>query len=309
MKFTERFWTETIPRLTDVSVAALLHALHTAPDSLPRGVIRSGVGHWSNTRYAWAASHIDAELSVAPGIVVDPRAELACVWEVATSEIPPGIHPARAWGRKIALVQASFAGEIANRMQANMGGATRESFHEGLKEGKMKISKKPTPMPQRPPADPFEPLLASLKQYERLLRAELGAEDIGNVASAADRRSIVNVLAAGYDETFILDALAGRAEKCRKAPRWREIDTADTFLRITWLCSDLRRLQEAERVGAMLKSEPESPVIVGKDGKRYVHGMQIHESTPEDPNAPLPAGIDYDALGPNQWLKPPGSKK
>jgi hypothetical protein len=59
----------------------------------------------------------------------------------------------------------------------------------------------------------------------------------------------------------------------------------------------------------MLKSEPESPVIVGKDGKRYVHGMQIHESTPEDPNAPLPAGIDYDALGPNQWLKPPGSKK
>ena len=310
MKFPERFWNETIPHLTDVSVAALLHALTTAPESLPRGVIRSGVGQWSDTRYAWAAAHIDAELSIAPGITTDPRARLACVWEVATAEQPPGVRPASGWGRRIAETQASFVQELSERLLDRMAGDTRTAFRAALAAAGLKTKRtaRSTPLPPRPCADPFEPMLASLKQYERALRAELGSEDIGDVASAADRRSVVNVLAAGYDEAFILDALAGRAEKCRKNPRWREVDTADTFLRITWLCSDLRRLQEAERVGSMIKQEPESPVIVGKDGKRYFNGMEMFQPEPApDPNATL-APFDYDALGPNRWVKKPEPK-
>lgn len=304
MKFTPRFWSETIPRLTDVSVAALLQALSEAPEDIPRGVIRTGAKAWESTRYAWAAEHISAELVVAAGITVDARVELACVWEVATAELPPGPRPASMWGRRIAETQATFARELAKRLQGRMRGATRTAFQQGLSSVGMRVAKA-TPMLPRPRADDFEPLLQSIKKLEAELRADLGAEPIGSTPSAADRRSLVNVLAAGYDAEYLMDALAGRAEKCRKAPRWRDIDTADTFMRISWLCADLKRLQEAERVGAMLKQEPESAIVVGKDGRRYIHGMRMHESTPDDPNAPLPAAIDFEALGPNQWLKPP----
>ena len=310
MKFPERFWTETIPRLTDVSVAALLHALATAPESLPRGVIRASAGHWAETRYAWAATQIDAELSIAPGITVDPRAELAVVWEVATAELPPGVRPAAGWARRIALTQASFAHELADRLQRPMRGETRSSFQAALAAAGLKVKKtrKVTTLPPRPRADPFEPLLVAIKRYERSLRAELDVEDLGERPSAADRRAIVGVLAAGYDEEFVLDALAGRAEKCRKNPRWRDVDTAESYLRITWLCTDLRRLQEAQRVGAVIKQEPESAVVVGEDGRRYFNGMEIFQTEPApDPNATL-APFDYDALGPNRWVKRPEPK-
>jgi len=301
VKYTARFWSETIPRLTDVSVAALLHALADAPDDLPRGVIRTGPKAWADTRYAWAAEHITAEIEVTAGITVDPRVELACVWEVATAELPAGPRPAPGWGRRIAETQASFARELAKRLQGRMRGATRAAFQQGLSAAGLRVMKA-TPMLPRKRADDFEPLLASVKKLEAELRAELGAEPLGDTPSAADRRSFVNVLAAGYEAEYLMDALAGRAEKCRKAPRWRDIDTADTFLRITWLCGDLKRLQEAERVGAMLKQEPESPIIVGKDGRRYTHGMEIFEGAEPAVN-PEAAKLVYENLPPNRWIK------
>lgn len=301
MKYPVRFWEETIPRLTDVSVAALLHALADAPDHLPRGVVRSSAAVWSATRYAWAAEHITAEIAIAAGVTVDQRVELACIWELATAEVPPGPRAAVWWGQRIAQTQASFAPDLYRKMMAMMGPGSQAGFEQGYRSTGEKVPRGRKVAP-RPRADDFEPLLASVKKLEAELRAELGAEPLGDTPSAADRRSFVNVLAAGYEAEYLMDALAGRAEKCRKAPRWRDIDTADTFLRITWLCGDLKRLQEAERVGAMLKQEPESPIIVGKDGRRYTHGMEIFEGAEPAVN-PEAAKLVYENLPPNRWIK------
>ena len=85
MKIPQSFWSETAPRLTDVSLAALLYGLHRSGVDLPVGVLRTGEA-WNDTRFAWAADQVAAEIAAAPGVAVDPNARLAVVWEVAVAE-------------------------------------------------------------------------------------------------------------------------------------------------------------------------------------------------------------------------------
>jgi hypothetical protein len=255
VKQPEQFWSETIPRLSDLAVAALLYGLGNGPKDLPAGVVRSEVPAWESTRFAWAAQQITSELASAAGTSYDAGVGLLVVWSVATAELPRGPGPARHWGRAIAMTRASWVHELAKRLGSQMRGATQDAFREGLADKGAKI-KSFAPLRPRPRADPFEADLAMAKALERQLRAEFAdVDDLGDKPSPADRRAFVNILAAGYTTEQVMDALRGRADKCRRSRRWRDVDTVQVFLRLSWLCAEVRRFVESEQVGASLSHE------------------------------------------------------
>lgn len=276
MKQPEQFWTETIPRLSDLAVAALLYGLGNGPASLPAGVVRSEVPAWEATRFAWAAQQITSELATAAGTSYDAGVGLLVVWSVATAELPRGVGPAKHWGRSIAMTKASWVHELAKRLGSQMRGATQAAFQEGLADKGAKI-KSFAPLRPRPRADPFEADIAAAKVLERQLRAEFpDVDDLGDKPSPADRRAFVGILAAGYTSEQVFDALRGRADKCRRSRRWRDIDTAQIFLRITWLCAEVRRFVESEQVGASLAQDT-TGIVIGESGRKFVGGREVYE--------------------------------
>jgi len=276
VKVPDLFWTETATRLTDLSLGALLYALHRAPDGTPPGIVRANTAAWEDTRYAWAAGLISDEIAAAPGLSIDSATGLALVWEVALAELPRGPKGATFWARWLLASQASWARELANRMRGQMQGSTLATFEAELLKGKWgKL--RATPMRPRPRADPFEHELVAAKELEHRLRAEFDdIDDLGATPRAADRRAFVQALAAGFDAEQIMDALRGRADKARRSRRWKDIDTAQVFLRLVWVCGSTRRLVEAEQVGASLRTD-QGGIIVGEGGRRFVHGREIVE--------------------------------
>jgi hypothetical protein len=276
VKQPEQFWSETIPRLSDLAVAALLYGLGNGPKDLPTGVVRSEVPAWESTRFAWAAQQITSELASAAGTSYDAGVGLLVVWSVATAELPRGPGPARHWGRAIAMTRASWVHELAKRLGSQMRGATQEAFREGLADKGAKI-KSFAPLRPRPRADPFEADLVMAKALERQLRVEFAdIDDLGDKPSSADRRAFVGILAAGYTTEQVMDALRGRADKCRRSRRWRDIDTGQVFLRLTWICAEVRRFIEAEQVGASL-SQDTTGIVVGEGGRKFVGGREVYE--------------------------------
>lgn len=273
VKLPERFWQETCPRVTDVTLAALLQSLLHSPDTLPVGVINVATTAFEATRFAWAATQIAGELAIAPGLTVDSLSGLAVVWEVALAELPRGPYAAAYWGRRIADTQASWARELAKRLGSKMEPVTRAPFEKSLRESgwpKFKV----TPMKPRRRVDGFEAELQLAKRTEHLLRSEFqDADDLGERPSPADRRAFVAILSAGFSVEQTLDALRGRADKCRRHRRWKDLDTAQVFLRLTWLCADVRRFVDAEQVGASLRQDP-SGIVTGPAGN-FAHGLEI----------------------------------
>lgn len=274
MKLPDRFWIETISRLSDIGVAALLYSLGRQPEDLPFGVVRSEVPAWEATRFGWAAQLITSELATAAGTTYDPGVGLLVVWSVATAELPHGPGPARGWGRLIAKTQASWRRELVKRLGSQLRGATQAAFLAGLSDIDMKKTRSLAPMRPRPRADAFEVELVLAKKLEYQLRARFpDVDDLGTKPSPADRRTFASILAAGFTGEQVLDALRGQAEKCAKNRRWRDIDAAQSFLKVSWLCGDVTRLERAEQVGASLRQDP-SGIVTGPAGN-FAHGLEI----------------------------------
>lgn len=275
MKIPALFWTQTAPRLSDVSIAAVLTALHRAPEGIP-GVFMASASAWEDTRFGWAAGLIADEVAGTQGIVVDSTTGLALVWEIALAELPKGPKGATSWARRLISLQTSWARELGNRLRGIMEGSTLAAFEaEVTRLGWKRL--KVAPMRQRVRVDPFEAELRAAKELEHQLRASFDElDDLGATPRAADRRAFVQALAAGFDAEQIMDALRGRADKSRRSRRWKDIDTAQVFLRLVWLCGSPRRLQESEQVGASLRQEQGS-IITGENGRRFAHGREIVE--------------------------------
>lgn len=276
VKFPLRFRTDTLSRLSDVAAAALMFGLTDPADLLPLGVFQADAHAWGSTRFAWAAGQVAAEIAAAPGITVDAGG-LAVVWEVAAAELPHGPGPARGWGRKIGATQASWVRELVRVLGAKMTPSSREALIAGVNEtSDRKLARVAPPRP-RPRGDPFEAGLALAKQTERQLRAEFaGVDDLGDKPSPADRRCYVNIVGAGFTEEQVIDALLGRADKCRRQRRWKDLDTVQTFLRLSWLCAEVRRFVESEQVGASLAQDT-TGIVVGEGGRKFVGGREVYE--------------------------------
>lgn len=297
MKFPERFWAETTPRLTDVAVAALLTVLLHRADELPPGVLRARAVDLEDTRFGWAAVQIAAEIAAAPGVTVDSTTGLAVVWEVAMHDLPRGPGPALAAGRRIGATQSSWTRELANRIGSQLTGSGREQFLVGLQETMAIRTVKP--QRPRPRADRFEPELLLAKRLERQLRAEFdGVEDRGERPSAADRIAIVNALGLGLEIADILQALHGRAEKCRRSRLWQGHDTAEIFLNIAWVFADKRRIDEALRA-APAAPVPDNAIVRGPAGL-FVAGRQVAESAPEQEPSPPPDSSGLQTI--TDWI-------
>lgn len=296
MKFPDRFWIETTPRLTDVALAALLTVLLRGADDLPPGVIRARAIDLEETRFAWAASQIADEIGAAPGITVDGDTGLAVVWELASRALPQGPGPALAVGRLLGATQSSWTKELAHRIGTQLTGKSVQQFLRGLQE--TIAIRKLKPQRPRPRSDRFEPDLLVAKRLERHLRAEFeGVEDRGERPGAADRIAIVNALGLGYETSDILQALHGRAEKCRRSRMWQATDTAEAFLRIAWVFAEKRRIEEALRTSPAVPV-PDTAIIRGPGGT-FVAGRQVF--APEA--VPIPAAPDGDGANPvRDWL-------
>lgn len=275
MKFTERFWTETIPRLSVAAEAALLHVLLRRSADLPPGVFNASAATFEELgRFAWAPSQIEAELAFAPGVVVDTRTKLAVVWEVALSDLPRAPMPARGHGRRIGLTAASWTPELYERTRQALDGTVRAAFVAGFAE-KAKAGR-PHAMKARPRVADIDPDVAMLKGLEHELRASFdGVTDGGKKASAADRLAIVKLLAHGVSVEDIAMALRGRAEKCARSRMWQDIDTAEHFLWLSWVCSTRSRFDDAVRSAPM--SQASDVGLVRTQAGTFVGGRQLFE--------------------------------
>ena len=291
MKFPDRFWVETTPRLTDAALAALLQTLLRPSDDLPVGVLKVRPFDFEATRFAWAATQIAGELAHAPGVTSDPATGLAVVWAIAERDLPRGPGPAIASGRRVGATLSSWTKELGNRIGSQLSGAGAVAFLKGLKEN-IEIRKLKPKLP-RPRADPFEPMLVLAKKRERELRSEfIGVDDIGETASAADRLAFVKALSVGYSDADLLRALDGRAAKCRRSRLYQGTDTAESFLRIAWVFAEKWRIDDAIRAAP---AAVEDTAIVRGPGGTFVGGRQVDESpAPVNPDAPVVC--DEDSL-------------
>ena len=180
------------------------------------------------------------------------------------------------WAKRIVATEASWAKELVKRLAARMNDVTRDVFVRTVAEqGWPRF--KPSPVKVRPRVDGFEPELHAAKRLEHRLRATFSdVDDLGELPSPADRRAFVTALGAGYSGEQVLDALRGQAEKCAKNRRWRDVDAAQSFLRISWVCSDANRFERAEQAGATLRQDP-TTITIGVGGAKFVGGREVYE--------------------------------
>jgi len=304
VKFPERFWTKTISRLSVAAEAALVHALLRRPPDLPPGVfLASAAAFEPHSRYAWSASQIEEELAAADGIAVDSNSKLAVVWEVALANLPTAPMPARGHGRRVVATGASWMAELAKRTKQAMSGSTRVAFEQAVEPFLKPGAKQAVRAKPRPRGDDFNASIVMLKRLERELRSGFhGVTDLGDQPSIKDRLEMARIMAHGVELDDIVRALHGRAEKCRRSRVWQGQDTAEKYLRLSWICATRTRFDDA--LGEAPAPMPDTAIVRGPGGT-FVGGRQICEPdspAPIDPEPPADIGVLDD------WLARHGSR-
>jgi len=220
----------------------------------------------------FAVRDILAALAGVPGLTVDPYAEMVVVWEM--------IDHGRGWSkpqaiglaRRLAASPASFCSEVARRIRARLSPDVAEAFTAAYKTSGGKA--RPSVPPRH--VDPLGPALADLKRLEQSLRADFpGRSDLGASPSPADRALVVRTLAMGYTTADIGRALRGQAASAARKPLWSCEDTAESWVRLTWILSDVGRLRRA------LSERPAGEtagVVALDDGRRFAPAGEIVEA-------------------------------
>lgn len=272
-----------LPHVSDVSGGALLVFLSQDAKRLMPGVCELTPGRLDGSRYSYAARWILDELSGAPECSRDAYTGHLIAWPVIDS-LAAAPQQARAWAQRLAGLGATWTPEAAARLQRRLSPASAKAFGEAWKAS-AKGSRARAPAPPVP--DRADPLLRELKLLERQLRGDFeGRTDLGDRPSADERLLFIRALALGFTAADVGRALRGRAAACRRAPTWKGEDTAEGFLRLTWLLGGADRLQRAlsERLDV---DADEAGLVVGDDGRRFVAGMEVVDvSTSEVTQAP-----------------------
>ena len=241
MFFSERFWTITALKLSDVALAAMVWGLDFGADKYAPGVFSAKAEDLG--RFKWAAGCILAEFVAAPGVTIDQRAGLGVVWSEIFAPKIANPNMARHRGKIVGKIQASFIPEVLALLRAQLKPAAQQALDAGVAEvGRTKPILPPRP---RPRTDRYEATLIRAKLRERQLRDAFGVEDMGDEPTIADRRALVKIMGTGATAAQVLEALEGRAEDCRSRRMWRGNDTAELYLRITWICAETSRFEAA----------------------------------------------------------------
>ena len=117
MFFSERFWSITAPKLSDVALAALVAGLELDSDKHPPGVFRATKDTLVE-RFRWAADYILGEFSAAPSVTIDQRAGLGVVWSEIHAPVIANPNMARSRGARVAAVHASFISVVLALLRA-----------------------------------------------------------------------------------------------------------------------------------------------------------------------------------------------
>lgn len=295
---TERLRTHTLGKITDAAAAALLLGLIYPRAALPPGVFEASADRLrdAHPRFAWAAAEIAAEIAAAPNVVVCTTTGLGVCWSEIYSPRINNPSMAQHRGRLVARTGASFARELLDRMTVDASDTCRAALATGYEDELREMKKAGTPIPRKRRAQPsdLDSVVTRAKRMERELRAEFdGVEDMGGEPSAAERRDIVRILSLGVTAPQICQALQGRAVQCHRSRMWDGIDTAEEFLRLRWICSSLKRFEDA--LAAAPIERPKSAVVKTEHGT-FVGGRQLIEPFID----PDPAPGDPRLL--DEWL-------
>lgn len=286
MVFSERLRTHTLPKLTDVTVAALLSALAFPRAQHPPGVFEATAERFRDSRFGWAAEYIAAEIAAAPGVTVCTRTGLGVVWSEIHHPTVANPNMARARGKLIAETATSFNDEMIRELVATLSTATAVALNQAYLENRAK--RPPPTQRQRAQRDEFEDVLAAAKKLERELRAEFDVADLGPTPSPAERRAVVGILSTGATGEQLLEALEGRAADCRVSRHWDGKDTADLYLRITWICARPKRFEKA--LGAVPAEEPLPAEFIRNEHGTFIGGRELAEPVPEALEPPTIGG-------------------
>lgn len=290
MFFSERFWSITAPKLSDVALAALVAGLELDSDKHPPGVFRATKDTLVE-RFRWAADYILGEFSAAPSVTIDQRAGLGVVWSEIHAPVIANPNMARSRGARVAAVHASFIPEVLALLRAQLKPAAQLALDAGAASvGRTKALPPPR---TRARFDRYEATLIRAKLRERQLREPFGVEDMGEQPSVADRRAVVRIMGTGATSQQVLEALEGRAERCRQQRMWKGNDTAEKYLRLTFICDDTGRFQEAL---AWAPAPPIERAVVRTEHGTFVGGRQLTEP-PAVPAAEVKFEDPEDALG------------
>jgi hypothetical protein len=303
MFFSERFWTITIPRLSEVAALALVAALDRADSHLPPGVFRASADSLHDSRFSWAAGWILADIGAAPGVTLDLRTGFGIVWSEIFTPVIANPNMAQSRGAKIQALNASFTSEHLAQVRAQLKPAQQNALDAGAASvGRTK----PIPAPRgRARADRYEAALVRAKLREHQLREAFGVEDMGEAPSAADRRALVKIMSAGATTQQIMEALEGRAAWCREQRMWRGNDTAELYLRLTWICEQTARFDEAR---AWAPAPPPERTVLRTEVGTFVGGRQVFDVDAPGATPAVQSEVSgEDPLG--QWITQRGSKK
>jgi len=266
---------KVLPGVSDVAAGALLYFLVLDAKRLMPGVCELTAGRLESSRYSYAARWIVDELSGAPECSRDAYSGHLVAWPMidAAAAAP---QQARAWAQRLAGLGATWAPEAAARLQRRLSGASAKAFAEAWKAA---VKAPRSRAPAAPALDRVDPQLRELKKLEQALRADFpDRTDLGDRPSADERILLIRALGLGFTAADVGRALRGRAAACRRAPTWRGEDTAEGFLRLTWILGGADRLQKA--LSERLDAEPdEVGLVVGEDGRRFVAGMEVIDAS------------------------------
>lgn len=284
-----------LPHVSDVAGGALLYFLILDAKRLMPGVAELTAGRLDGSRYAYASRWILDELSGAPECSRDAYTGHLVAWPmIDTAAAAP--QQARAWAQRLAGLGASWTPEAAARLTKRLTGSSSKAFAAAWKAA-AKASRSRAPAPAT--HDRVEPPLRELKLLERQLRSDFPERaDLGDRPSADERILLLRALGLGFTAADVGRALRGRAAACRRSPTWKGEDTAEGFLRLTWLLGGADRLQKAlsERLDV---DADEAGLVVGQDGRRFVAGMEVVDAVSTDEVTPSPvvyAGADTLAM-------------
>lgn len=292
---------KVLPGVSDVAAGALLYFLVLDARRLMPGVCELTPGRLESSRYSYAARWIVDELSGAPECSRDAYSGHLVAWPVIDT-LAAAPQKARAWAQRLAVLGATWAPEAAKRLGKRLSGASGKAFAEAWAAA-AKAPRARTPGPALP--DRLDPQLRELKKLEQALRGDFpDRTDLGDRPSADERILLIRALGLGFTAADVGRALRGRAAACRRAPTWRGEDTAEGFLRLTWILGGADRLQKA--LSERLDAEPdEVGIVVGEDGRRFVAGMEVIDASAGEVT-PGPAVYPADGAGTLAMLRAVG---
>lgn len=273
------FWRKVAPVLPDIPALALATFLEEDHEQLVPGVADVSSTRLLASRWHWAVVDVHAALTGVADLTHDTYSGLIVCWPMIDAIPRLSKKQAVGFARRLggSVGHASFAGEVVRRVTTRLDGDVREVFAAEFRAAGGKV-RRPAVPPAAPP-DWLREQLLELKALEHSLRSIFpDRADLGRKPTQTERALVVRTLGLGYTVANIADALRGQAAAAERRPTWKGEDTAESWVRLTWILSSSERLRRALSERPFAQTKPS--LVEGDDGRRFAAGAEIFEVGP-----------------------------